>query len=145
MSGLKQTYNWYEWTLVDVSTIQTFTNWSYSVPRTGVTYGLSSLSNNNMTLTQYERIGSVTFYLIPNYQMADSSGNTCSFRNSYIYDTIPANYTYYTSTSSVTFYFSFNQEQLAPYNFSLKMADGTALSTPSSLITVSYSYFNCGV
>ena len=141
MSGLKQTYNWYEWTLVDVTTIQTFTNWSYSVQRTGITYGQSSLNNINMTLTQYERIGYVIFYLIPNYQMTDSSGSTCSFRNPHIYDTMPANYTYYASTTSASYYYTFYQEQLAPYTFSLKMADGTALSTPSGLITV-VSYLN---
>ena len=94
-----------------------------------------------MTLTQYERIGSVTFYLIPNYQMTDSSGSTCSFRNPHIYDTMPANYTHYASTTSASYYYTFYQEQLAPYAFSLKMADGTALSTPSGLISV-VSYLN---
>ena len=51
-------------------------------------------------------------------------------------------YTYSSSTSYSSFYLQFLQEQGAPYNVTIEMADGSALSTPSDVVYRDYYYFN---
>ena len=84
----------------------------------------------------------INYYLTPDYQKTDSNGNTCSFRNPYIYSSMNTTYTYSSSTSSSLFSLQFLQEQGAPYNVTIEMADGSALSTPSDVVYTSYYYFN---
>ena len=76
----------------------------------------------------------INYYLNPDYQKIDSNGNTCSFRNPYIYSSLNANYTYSSTSSYSISYLQFLQEQGAPYSVTVEMADGSSLSTPSDIV-----------
>ena len=139
-SGLQQTYNWYEWNLIDPSTILYYDTWSYSAIQGPCWTGSKTLYNlTYYVITEFERYGAIDYYLMPNYQMTDANGNRCIFRNPYIYSDV--NLTYYLNASSTVVYYTytFYQEQGAPYKMTVLNGDGTTLSTPSIVVTPVYT------
>lgn len=142
--GLQKSYNCYEWNITDITTIQTSSNlWNYSYGSINCWIYVQGYYNfTTYSLYYYDSYPYINPYLNLDFQKTDSSGNTCTYKNPYIYNNVNTLYKYNATNTYETISLLFLQEQLIPYNFTIEMADGTPLSTPSGLINIYLGSFN---